>query len=98
MKENMLQIKILNILCSLNLLARPVGYRGRQGCPDVAVIGDPVVWLEIKSPKGTGRLRPAQKREIARMQEHGAHVYVIQSTEELYPILERHYPGAGRGD
>jgi hypothetical protein len=96
--EAVLQTKILKILSESGLMARTVAYRGRTDCPDVVIIDPPTVWLEIKSPKGTGRLRPGQRREHNAMRDHGAAVYVIESLEDLETILIRHYPGTERGD
>lgn len=79
-------------------MARNVAYRGRKDCPDVVIMDPPTVWLEVKTPRGTGRLRPGQRREHNKMREAGAIIHVINTIEEFDTILRLHYPGAARGD
>lgn len=55
----------------------------QRGVPDLLLIYEGrTTFIELKSPKGTGRLSPLQKREIAKIRRAGATVYVVSSKEE----------------
>lgn len=56
---------------------------GRIGVPDRVCVfpGGRVIFVEVKSP--TGRLRPAQETEIARLQSMGQRVLVISTPVPL---------------
>lgn len=60
----------------------------QRGVPDLLLIyKGRTTFIELKSPKGTGRLSPLQKREIAKIQRAGANVYVVSSKEEVNEAL-----------
>lgn len=62
---------------------------GRAGVPDLVCIGpNGVFFIELKSPKGTGRLSPVQELTIAEMRNHGAAIYVCASKEEILATIE----------
>ena len=92
MLEKKLQSILLNILSNYGLMARAVEYRGRNDCPDIVIIGQPTLWLELKTP--TGKVRAGQRREHNKMRDHGAHVYVIRTEEELHALIKTSYPDA----
>jgi hypothetical protein len=90
MLESALQVKILKMLSSCGLLARSLEYKGRTGCPDLVILDPPTVWLEVKTK--TGKLRPAQVREIKRIKEHGGIVRVVRSIDDAKEVLSEYYP------
>lgn len=71
----------------------------RRGVPDIILIhprsdgpDGPVParvrFIELKSPKGTGRLHPLQKHEIGLLVTAGVAVHVVDSREEVDAIME----------
>lgn len=67
-------------------LVRKIAYIGRRGGPDRMFIrSGRIVLVEFKKP---GRTPGAQqRREIRRLRNHGAEVYVIDNAEDGYDIL-----------
>jgi|TARA_R110000787_G_scaffold156351_2_gene270249 hypothetical protein len=63
---------------------------GKVGFPDVMLASrGHVVFIEVKSPSGTGRLRAGQNRIIKELTEQGLEVYVIDSKSEAEAIITR---------
>jgi len=55
---------------------------GIRGVPDqIVFLGRLVAFVEVKSP--TGKLSSAQVREIHRMEDLGAWVFVVSNEEEV---------------
>lgn len=100
MTEAQLQEKIIKNYSKRGIFCFPVAGRGRRGFPDlVAAYRGAVVFIELKSPKGTGRLDPLQAHTIEEMRSQGATVYVINSIAEAEQIAEGLTDtGAERGD
>ena len=94
MLESRLQASFLKIIEEYGLLARAVEWRGRRDCVDIVIIDQPTLWIEVKTK--TGRVRKSQHREHKKMRDHGGHVFVIRTEEELHALLRRFYPGAKR--
>lgn len=65
------------------------GVGQRSGIPDLlCCIRGRFLALEIKSPKGAGRLGPKQKVEMEAIQRAGGGAYVISNFEELEAALK----------
>ena len=76
------QAKMYQIFC------RKMQASGRRGFPDVLLINDRVVFVELKTPAGTGRLSALQKPEIDRLRHAGADVRVIATKEDVDGLIE----------
>lgn len=63
---------------------------GQRGFPDLLLIHNgQSVYLELKSPKGTGVLSPLQSRMQSALTAAGAWVENAQSLEKIDEILEK---------
>ena len=72
------------------IYCRKMEARGRVGFPDILMVRDSrVVFIELKSPLGTGRLSAMQKREIRRLRDAGAQVYVVDSKEGVDNVFKQ---------
>lgn len=89
MTEAQLQEKIIKNYSKRGIFCFPVAGRGRRGFPDlVAIYRGVSVFIELKSPKGTGRLDPLQAHTIEAMRSQGATVHVISTITEAEQIAE----------
>ncbi len=62
---------------------------GRRGFPDVMLIkGAKIVFVELKSPSGTGRLSALQTHRIAELRELGATVLVVDSFAGVDDVIK----------
>lgn len=64
---------------------------GKSGVPDrllikPGIVGE-VIFVELKSPKGTGRLTPLQKLRHAELLSAGCRVEVVKSIDEFRSLL-----------
>lgn len=64
----------------------------RRGVPDALAImpSGETIYIEFKSPKGTGRLSALQEATIARFKARGAAVYVVDSKELFFAAMAGH--------
>lgn len=63
---------------------------GQRGFPDLLVIyAGRSLYLELKSPKGTGKLSPLQERMQQDLREAGAWVEVASSMETIEILLQK---------
>jgi len=70
------------------VLARKMAAVGRRGFPDVLLArGGQIIFVELKSPTGRGRLSKLQEREIALMRSIGIDVRVIDSKEGVDDVI-----------
>lgn len=76
---------------------------GQRGFPDCTLISDNslTVFVELKSPAGTGHLSALQKSTINKMLDKGANVFVLdskQGVDDLIDIIvaDRKKPGRAR--
>lgn len=76
------QAKMHQIFC------RKMQASGRRGFPDVLLVNDRVVFVELKTPAGTGRLSALQKREIELLRHAGADVRVISEKGEVDDLIK----------
>ena len=61
---------------------------GQSGFPDLLIIGNgKSLYLELKSPKGTGKLSPLQELMHAEMRAAGAWVEVAQDMNRVDELL-----------
>lgn len=70
------------------IYTRRMSARGRKGFPDrVAAKHGDVVFVELKSPKGTGKLSKSQEKEIARMRLAGMDVRVLWTKAQVLDLM-----------
>lgn len=81
--EKQLQRYITKIARGAGLICDKVESRSRVGWPDLLIVapGGRVVFVEVKSPAGTGRLSPSQAHVIAELRAMGVRVCVIDSAD-----------------
>lgn len=61
---------------------------GKRGFPDCTLIDNgQVIFVELKSPAGTGRLSKLQERTIQQMRAAGARVEVIDSVKGVNNLI-----------
>lgn len=62
----------------------------RRGVPDLILINKKgqVVFLELKSPTGRGKLSPLQQNEIKKLRLYNACVYVASTREKIDGIIQ----------
>tara|TARA_R110000803_G_scaffold56492_2_gene113830 strand:+ start:1498 stop:1800 length:303 start_codon:yes stop_codon:yes gene_type:complete len=72
------------------IFIRKMEAAGRRGFPDCLLIykGD-VLFAELKSPTGRGRLSRLQQIEINRLQAHCAKVWVLDSREGVDDVIKK---------
>lgn len=89
--ESVLQAFYVKILHDYGCLARKVRYQGRRGCPDLLCVPQnrPAFMIEVKNPNGKGRLSEYQEDEIATLNDYGMAVYVCDTKEEIFDIINR---------
>jgi hypothetical protein len=84
MCERRLQQQILNFCKRAGILAFKFQSPAHAGVPDLILLADgKTLFIELKHPAGTGRLSELQKVTIAKMQAHGATVYVSHDYQSL---------------
>lgn len=90
MNEKELERKLVAAVKAKGGLAYKFISPGRVGVPDrvIALPGGRVMFAEVKSPTGKGRLSERQKREIAALQALGVRVEVVDSMEGIAELLE----------
>ena len=63
---------------------------GQRGFPDLLLMyGGRSLYLELKSPKGTGKLSPLQERMQADMRAVGGWVEVAQDMDTIDSLLQK---------
>jgi hypothetical protein len=62
----------------------------RRGVPDVLIINPKgrVVFVELKSPSGRGRIHPLQQYEINKLRAAGVSAYILYTQEEVDNLIE----------
>ena len=66
--------------------------RSRRGFPDIFMAkGGQVVLVELKSPAGTGKVSPLQRRCIDDLLSRGVVTYIVDSVEGVDAIMGLHY-------
>ena len=90
MLEKTYQTWCINTAIARGILAYKVEAAGRSGFPDVLLVGagGVIVFVELKSPRGTGRLSALQLRTINELDRQGADVYVCDSKESFTQVLD----------
>lgn len=85
MKERDLQTKAINYLTSRGWYCFKVADRFRYGTLDLFACRNGVsMWIELKSKEG--RISPMQRREIAALNEHGCHAFMVRTMAEIEQI------------
>jgi len=70
------------------ILIRKLQAVGRVGFPDRTLIyGGQVIFVELKSPTGKGRLSKMQEREILKLRDVGAEVRVVMTREQVDDVI-----------
>jgi len=89
--EKDLQSYLRQVAYRAGVLFHKVESRSTRGFPDVMLMhGGVVVFVELKTPSGEGRLSAAQKVCIRDIQAHGGTVRVIDSVagvDEIVPEI-----------
>lgn len=89
MTESVLQQQIIKEAKKRGVLALKVEAVARRGLPDLLLIyNGRTVHVEVKSPKGTGRLSVLQTRMIDTLRSHGAEVFVVDSLKNSIELLD----------
>ena len=69
------------------IFCRKMQATGRRGFPDVMLVNDRVVFIELKTPAGTGRLAALQIVEIRLLRRAGADVRIIDTKEAVDDLI-----------
>jgi len=94
--ENSFEKYVLRFCKSEGIICWKLKFIGRRGFPDRFLARDGViVFLELKTPKGTGVTSKIQHRVIGALKKAGCNVYVTSTKEEFLHVIEKHY---GRTD
>lgn len=64
----------------------------RRGVPDALAImpSGETIYIEFKSPKGTGRLSALQEHTIDLFRARGTSVYIVDSKQTFYRAMAEH--------
>lgn len=88
MNEAGLQAKIIKSFFKAGVYCRKMRSESATGFPDLfAGRAGNVVLIEVKNPKGTGKLEDSQVEEIALLRSYGLPVYVVASLDEALELL-----------
>lgn len=86
--ENQVETYLNKRVDALGGITRKWTSPGRVGVPDRIIIFDGQVWfVEVKTERG--RLSPMQEREIQRLRDHGANVFVAHGCEGVDGFIEK---------
>jgi len=87
--ERALQDYLRHRAKSLGMTFDKLESRSRQGFPDALIVYKGVVmFVELKTPAGTGKVSPAQQRVMTDLHEHGANVRLVDSKELADQVLQ----------
>jgi len=87
MAESVVETNVTKRFIERGWLARKLKWIGRVGAPDrLFAKGGRTIFVEFKKPGETPA--PHQVREHARMKAAGIEVYVVDSTEAGYRLVE----------
>ena len=77
---------------SLNVLAYKFQSPSNRGVPDMLFIfpSGETIYIEFKSPKGTGKLSTLQVKTIARLKKQKVNVYVIDKPQDFDAVIRKH--------
>lgn len=93
MLETGLQGKIMKLARGLGVLAYKIDAAGRRGIPDLLlVVEGAVFFIEVKSPKKTGKVSPIQAYRHKELQALGADVYTVDSYVQAVNIINKYLP------
>ena len=68
---------------------RKITYPGRRGAPDTFMCKNGrLVFVELKTPAGTGVLSRMQRREIGKLRAAGMDVRVIDNREDIDIVID----------
>lgn len=88
MNEYALQRKLKKLAEDAGVLFYKMEAKGKRGFPDVLLLANGrSVYIELKSPKGTGKLSALQTRRIEEMKAAGADVRVIDNLEGCIDVI-----------
>ena len=86
--EKGLQNWIIGQCRESGILCEKIESKSARGWPDLVLMyGGRVVWIEVKSPTGKGRLSDAQMRCHAKMWDVGGWVYTVGTVELATAII-----------
>lgn len=91
MTEAQLQRKVTDYARKRGVFARKLVAVNYNGFPDVFMAYQGEAWfLELKTPKKTGRLSALQEITIEDMRDQGLHVYVSSDYDHAITIINKH--------
>mgnify|MGYP003651614095 FL=1 len=91
--EKNLQDYIMKECKKRNILCHKMESRTSRGWPDLLLMfGGQTVFIEVKSPSGTGKLSPHQVRTIHDIDCHGGWTAVVDSKALADASIEERYP------
>jgi len=88
MLESTLQRKIIDLFAKHDILALKVESQSTTGLPDLLCWGATGEGFMVEVKQKGGRLRPMQKRVIARLRARGVDVYVVHSLDAARSIAQ----------
>lgn len=90
-KEREIEAHLISEIKKLGGFTRKVQWIGRRGAPDRIVFFRGVHFIELKRPDvagSTGGLSVGQRREIDKMTENGAEVWILYDKDEVDFFIE----------
>ena len=76
--ESSLQAKLVQLCNKAGILAYKMRSPSRRGVPDLLLMhAGYCIFIEVKSPNGTGRLSPLQVRTHEQLESFGMSVHVV---------------------
>jgi len=87
--EKQLQDYLRRAAKAAGILYSKLESRSTNGWPDCILIANGrVVFIELKTPRGTGSLSPIQNHVITQIRAHGGEVHVISAPSEVDALVK----------
>lgn len=87
-REALLQKYLFQRCRDYNVYGRKIVTKGRRGFPDVMLAyKGQVIFVELKSPTGRGKLSELQALEIDRLERAGLTVKIVASKKEADSVI-----------
>lgn len=96
--EKALQNYLFRQARAAGVYCRKMAAVGRRGFPDVLLaFGGVVIFVELKTPAGTGHLSAGQVYEIRTLKACGLRVLIIKTKEDVDAVIEELINGDADG-